>query len=954
MKITTLLTFFLLVSLLVPASAQDVTGAVPRETQAEAVQRTEAEFQKKLADLRVTVEGLEKRLDSLKTQTSAPEQLAVEPLDKDSATTEQELNNALALSPSQIAQLQVTEVRERLKVVRDGVRRLGERWSGGTVFGLDFFENAPPVQSMEQWAVPDTYRLRVNDTLRVVVLSNLGAQNEYERTIAPSGGFDFPGAGWVSATGKSLKALNADLTKRISSRFRQLRVEATVVKLSTIQVQVTGAVARPGTYTLPGMATVLNAVYQAGGPTKSGTFRKVSLVRSGEPARTIDLYDFLLKGSKQQDVPLREGDLLFVPPIGATVTVDGEVIRPARYEPKFPTTLSDALEMAGGLKSGGYAQTVQVERVQDNQYRVLLSEPVGTQKAAFALQPGDVVTVFSVQPLRTNQVEISGPVAAPGTYGLSDGMRVSDLVRASQGLAQNKEIYLSRGDILRIDPIKGTELITFDLGKALAGDGANDIPLGKLDRVFLYEPDQVEFRPRVVTLTGAVAKPGVQKRNSGMKVRDLIAQGGGVMPNAYLSRADLKRYTDDEKTILMAVDVQSALAGDPAANLELEDRDELTVYTIEQVRWQDRKVRIEGAVQRPGEYPRSEGMRVSDLIFASGGLTPEAGEKMEVTHRAAPGTNAPASMKLASMKPAGADDLVLCDGDVVTIPAVNLHARNPELVYITGEVAYPGPYPLPDRNCRLADLVARAGGLTDLADVKGMLFLRLHDNLENKFQRQDADVLIQKMKVFADKEFQAQIAKLGLSSPQAASQVGQALEKITQPQAQATTVAQAASISGPESVTLGPTGYEGRIAKIAESMRISVDLRKALRESDSTENLALCEGDRIFIPKLTNVVTVMGAVMQPRAFALAVRKSPDYYIERSGGYAPDSSKDHVVVVRSNGEALPKGRVRSIESGDIIVVPTKGFIDYTRKWERTESVTKILSEVLSSVFILTKL
>ncbi|MGB9619506.1 MAG: SLBB domain-containing protein, partial [Armatimonadota bacterium] len=606
---------------------------------------------------------------------------------------------------------------------------------------------------------------------------------EYQRTIDTSGNIYVPGAGTLRAAQKTCEQLQQAIVAAIHPRFKQLRVGVAVESMATMLVQVAGDVARPGAYVLSGMPTVMSALYQAGGPTKSGTFRRVELTRVGQPKRIVDLYEFVLKGNKDQDLPLEDGDLVFVPPVGPTIAVEGDVVRPARYEPDFPITLGDALKMAGGIKATGL-HTVQVERVENNECRVLLNEPitVGEGKSGFLLKPGDIVTVMSVRPDRTNQVSITGPVSAPGLYGFTQGMRVGDLIKLAQGLDPKQEVYLRRADILRTDPLKGIEILTLDLEQALAGDPAHNLELQKLDQVFIYQPDQVVFRPRVVTILGAVARPGTYKRTDGMRVSDAIAAAGGLMPEAYLERADLIRHASDGSTELIQIALERAMSGDPTANLKLADRDELTVREYSDVRWASRVVRIEGAVQRPGVYVRSKNMRVSDLLFAAGGLLPEASEQAEVARQTGGGESKIFKVpNVASLVAGGPEDLLLEDRDVVTIPAKNPSLRAPEIVFVTGEVARPGPYALNGRNERLIDVIKRAGGLTKDADPRGTLFLRQKESFENSQQERDVDLILKKTRAFADKQFLTQLAKLGVPLPaetiQAVQPAGEALAK---------------------------------------------------------------------------------------------------------------------------------------------------------------------------------
>ena len=136
--------------------------------------------------------------------------------------------------------------------------------------------------------------------------------------------------------------------------------------------------------------------------------------------------------------------------------------------------------------------------------------------------------------------------------------------------------------------------------------------------------------------------------------------------------------------------------------------------------------------------------------------------------------------------------------------------------------------------------------------------------------------------------------------------------------------------------------------------RISVNLGQALKDNNSSDNMSLRDGDRIYVPKVTNVVTVIGAVLHPHSFAAGTGKNINYYIDRSGGFSQEASRKDVVVVRTNGDAVSMKVAKSIMPGDIIVVPTVGLIDITGKLEKVGNVTKILSEVLSAVFVLTKL
>ena len=999
-----------------PLGAAEMKGAAPEMTQAEKQMMAEENFQRSLIGVKEVIGTLEERVRTMRAATSSPSQDDMDRITRDVSLMDNELQSLNPIGLSPLAQVQWSEQSDRVFNLKVQLNVMAQRWdSGNSVFGISFFTSSPPVANTDQRPVPESYRLRPSDKINVTILSKLGTRDERTVTVDNTGYISIPGAGKTLAAGKTASQLENALAGKVSGKFPQLRVQVTVAQMSSIQVQVSGEVARPGTYLLGGLSTVLNALYQAGGPTKSGTFRRIYLVRDREPKRQIDLYDFLINGSKKQDLPLKDGDLVFVGPVGPTVAVTGEVVRPARFEPTFPTTLGAMLKMAGGAKSSGYLQAVQVDRIIDNEYKVLLNQrmKVADATSSFAIQPGDEIVVSSVKPDKTNQVSISGPVKAPGLYGLREKMRISDLVGLAQGFAADKEVYGGRADILRISPLTGTSIISVNLDKAMKGDQSDNVELAKLDRVFIYEPEQIVFRPKLVTVAGAVANPGTYKRTGGMKVGDAIAAAGGVLPSAHLARADLLRVDSQDRSVLVRVDLQAALNGDPEANLDLRDRDKLRIYSYDEVQWRDSKVRIEGAVQRPGVYVRSEGMRLSDLLFAAGGLLPEAAPVLEVARCAQGPQSKIVSVTLADREPIPDADLTLQDRDVVTVPTVNPSLRAPEVVFLSGEVASPGPYVLNSRDEKLADLIGRAGGLTKYADTNGLLFLRRRGSLEKPQQELDSDLILRKTRLFADKQFLTQLAKSGMTVPTDLLQsTNKSVEELAKPVEMTDKGQTAANAKGqvkgannggavdttdkatldllknPEGPAKAKTalgepikeqgkgtgsdksgnngGYipsgsidydpQSRVEELSqpeEVARISVNLDMALSDAKSADNLSLRDGDKILVPKLTNVVTVIGAVLHPHSFAAGGGKSVEYYIQRSGGFSAEAARNDVVVVRTNGDALPMKSVKGVMPGDMIVVPTTGLIDIAQKWEKVGNVTKVVSDILSSVYVLTR-
>jgi len=951
-----------------------------------------------------------------------------------------------------VDRIQEEDLRDKLFDMKLSLELLRKRLGvGGTLapFGMDFFHNVSMNDSSEATsAVPMNYSIRPKDKILILASSKLGAQTEYHEQVTADGILNIPGVGSVRAAGITITQLSSIANKRVSARFKQMKLNFTIESISAMTIQVAGDVLKPGTYNMPGMSTLMSALYKAGGPSISGSLRNITLTRVGMPKRRVDLYKFLLEGSKDQDIPLRDGDLIFVPSVGKTIAIDGEVVRAARYEPQFPLTLDEALKMAGGVKTSGYLQQVSVERIQDGEYRILVNTSIqDTTSSKYAILPGDQITVSSVRPERTNIVTINGPVMSPGEYGFRPNMRISDLVTLAQGIDPSHEVFSGRADVLRLHPLEGTELISFDLGKAIAKDPKQDIELQKLDRVFLYLPDQVAFRNNRIRVSGAVSKPGVYVRTVGMNVSDAIAAAGGVLPEAHLKRADLIRYKSDNSQELIQVDLGSALTRNVTDDIRLDNRDELMVYTNDEAGWKASTVRIEGAVQRNGSYKRVDNMRLSDLLFASGGLLPEAGKTAEIGRVALTGKPIVIKVNLSELVSGSEQDVLLSDRDTITIASDSSVLRVPEIVYLLGEVANPGPYTLSSPNEKLDDLIKRAGGLTQRADVNGLILMRKRDSFDNDQQATDVQNVLKSMLLYSDRQFLTQLSQMGaklpdvfyeraqrnlvdLYGPLGASEVQKQQDGIandlrtitsasggtqnTVPDtiAAASTPSTVPIISAPSSdqTVFGKSSTEDRTANLNEKSpnkkngstvetseeasyrvnkatfehsamgervamlsqdepsglaasaneetllalaRVSVDLKQAMANPASPDNLALRSGDRIRIPRQTDTVTVLGAVLHPHVFAAGSKKGVDYFIERSGGYALDAVASTTIIVHSNGDAVLASKTKVVVPGDMVVVPSTGLIDIAKKWEKVGSVTKVISDVLSSAYVLTR-
>ncbi len=491
-------------------------------------------------------------------------------------------------------------------------------------FGYDFFETKNGGFKPDQYGpVGPDYVVGPGDTLNISVWGSI--EGTYEVAVDRSGDIVLPRVGAIYLWGQTFAEAKETIQKQIAKYFTHFQMNVTMGALRSIQVYVVGEVNAPGTYTVSSLSTVLSALVAAGGPAKTGSLRKVQLVRSGGVVATIDFYDFFLNGDRSRDARLQSGDTIHVPVVGPLVGVAGNVRHPAIFELKGGENLQDVLGMAGGVTSTAYLKRVQVERVIAHQKKVALDLDLSglgdkDQAQSFPLQDRDFVKVSPISPLSASYVVLEGYAARPGRYQFVEGMRLSDLVLPYENLLP--DTFRGTAEILRLQPpAYQPEKITVDLGKALAGNLDQDIKLQEFDEVRFFSRDQMEELPEV-DIVGAVLNPGTFRLYRNMTVRDLVTAAGNLKRNAYLKEAELTRYIPEgrgTKTERFNIDLKQALAGNSEQNLVLRPYDHLSVRMIPDFD-ERRAIKIEGKVLFPGTYTISRGEKLSSVLERAGGF----------------------------------------------------------------------------------------------------------------------------------------------------------------------------------------------------------------------------------------------------------------------------------------------------------------------------------------------
>lgn len=825
-------------------------------------------------------------------------------------------------------------------------------------FGYDLFAGSPTTFApATDIPVPTEYVIGPGDTIEVQLFGQENAQ--YSLTITRDGTLQFPSLGPIRVIGLTFDELRASLEKRIASQFIGVTANITMGALRSIRVFVLGDVERPGSYTVSSLSTMTNALFVSGGIKPIGSLRNIELKRKGQLVTRMDLYDLLLRGDTRADARLQPGDVIFVPPIGATIGVAGEVKRPAIYELKGERTLSDVLALAGGLMPTAYPKGAQLGRINEKRERTIVDVDLTNGSALKQrLNDGDVLHVYSVLERMEDIVLVSGHVERPGGHQWRAGMRLTDVLPAVRDLKPGPD--LSYALIKREEqPARTIQLVSVNLSAAFQQPGSEADPLlqprdeimvfgitgdrsGQIAPLIERLRQQARYGqpPAIVSIRGNVRFPGTYPLEQGMRISGLVRAAADIEPGTDMRYAIVKRrLSPPAETIeVFSVDLQSSLnATGLSVDVELKPTDEVLVFSnakeraeaikpiLEELQRQATKndparvVSIGGRVRFPGEYPLEKHMRIRDLLRAGGDLSEAAyGMKAEITrYEVMNGEQRATQHHIVDLAKAIAGDpahnLLLQSRDHLTVKETPQWSDH-EYVELRGEVRFPGRYPI-SRGETLSQVLARAGGLTDFAYADGAVFMR-QDLREKEQQRFD------EMAARLRNEIAAKMART--NNTQASAEHQHSTQLLQQAVAQ-----------------LENTKAAGRLV---------IDLPALTRDRASHQDVVLKNGDLLVVPAAMQEVSVIGEVFYQTSHLYQENKSVHDYVNRSGGITRNADESRTYVIRANGAVIPakqtswlrKVSTMSVEPGDTIVVPMN--IDPIRPLQTWTSISQIFYQL----------
>ena len=497
------------------------------------------------------------------------------------------------------------------------------------IFGMDFFKN-PKISFTPNlnMATPENYQVGPGDELLVEVWG--ATEGNFKQKVDAEGNIFLNGVGRIHVAGLSFSEVKAKINsflKRIYSgisapdgSYAKIYTGVTITQVRTVKVNIIGEVMVPGTYSLSSLSTVLNALYACGGPSESGSFREISLVRGGKKIANFDVYDFLINGSEKGNLGLQDQDVIIVPPYKNRVWVEGQVKRKGFYEMLSTETLANLVSFFGGFTSDAFTNTLVLERIKEAKREV--KEINFSEISKLKMQNGDRLKVHAITNEYQNRLSIGGAVYQPGVYEYKEGMTALDLLNRANGV--KKDASLNRGLIFRTENRVDYQTLSFSVKDLI--ENKHNITLKDNDSLYIFYKDSLQFK-RFVKVEGAVNKPRELSYMENMTVEDAISLAGGLSNGADPSVIEVFRETNDGNIEKLSqtfkVSSNNELKSEGEA-MVLEPNDVVSVRYIKGFT-PLQTVSVMGEVLYPGIYSiQSKNEHISDLLERVGGFTPFA------------------------------------------------------------------------------------------------------------------------------------------------------------------------------------------------------------------------------------------------------------------------------------------------------------------------------------------
>jgi len=600
------------------------------------------------------------------------------------------------------------------------------------------------------------------------------------------------------------------------------------------------------------------------------------------------------------------------------VNIVGEVDVPGSYTLSAFNTVYNALYIAGGITENATLRDIKVYRNNKLISKVDIYKYLteGDASADVALENNDLILVKPY----TNRVTLKGAVKTKGRFELLKNESLQDLLNYASGF--NEEAYTKT---IKVKRVSDGEHIVADINK-----DQFEIFTPKSGDVFQVDKVLDRYKNRVI-VNGAVYRPGVYAITQGLGIKDLLAKTEGLKQDALLTSANIIRTNEDLSTSSISFNLGDVLSGKDQ-DILLQKEDVVTVLSKKEIK-QDDYVEVAGAVNQPGFYTYSKGMKVSDLILKAKGFSKNASQtRIEISRKLKNNNtdNSKLSQVIVVDLPKELDNLEN-ENNITLSPFDHINVRtNPNFfenafVYVDGQVNFPGLYSIESKNERISDLLERAGGVNEVAYTDGATLLRKTEyyKKETKFDKRVTTLLALKENLTTER------SSLSESDSGLLKRINNELDKLN-------------VLSGEEKKAFN------KLADIAVSQKndslqpyllpkeelfnvtesIAINLSEIIKNKNSISDLLVQSGDTLFVPKKLETVRLRGQLLNTTTLRHQKNKSTKYYINNSGGFKARADKSKTYVVYPNGQARATKKFLffniypKVIAGSEIIVPEK--------------------------------
>ncbi|MBH0066692.1 SLBB domain-containing protein [Pseudoalteromonas sp. NZS100] len=767
-------------------------------------------------------------------------------------------------------------------------------------YGYELFAGEPTTfMPSENAAVPDTYIVGPGDQLKINFYGK--ESDSFEVIVDREGRISIPDLSPVEVAGLTFSEIKELVKVKVEQEIIGVKAFVSLDQLRSMRILVLGEAYKPGSYSVSSLTTVSHALFVSGGVSEIASLRNIKVKRSGKTVANFDLYDLLIKGDSSNDIVLKPGDVVFIPSVGAQVTVEGAVKRPAIFELKKGESAKQLLAMAGGLKPNAYAKSAIVERFNFDRKEVL-SVDFSKPQIDYIPQDGDRIRFNSVSSQYQNSISLIGAVARPGNYQWYQGKRISDVLKSVRGDLL-PQADLSYGLVIREININGDiEAHQFDVAQAIIKNSENNLELKANDKIVVFSRFEEKEAENSALTNMALSQ---EQQEQQLKAE----QWHKYQQKEFEKYIDLKQKNAELETKFdgYALFSRHNLLAPILAKLKQQASVDHAVQLVE----------IGGNVTSPGVYPLMVGGDVRDLVTAAGGLLESAYLKQaEITRIVSSDASKIEHLRLdleSAMIGDSKNNITLQSKDSINVFAIPNWQENVK-VELKGELRFPGTYTI-RRGETLTELLERAGGFSEFAEQKAAIFTRA--SIKEQEQKQLARLSTELRRDIASKSFQNSVSSNSLSYDE--------MNKLL-----------------------------NDLASVEAVGRLVIDLPLIV---ENRQNLVLQDGDTLYVPSKRDSVSVIGEVNYSSSHLYKAGVSVDDYIALSGGLKERANEDSIYIIKANGSVkIPnKGgwfavnNSEQLEPGDTIVIPMDAsHMDKLTLWSTATQILYQLGVAVAAI------